>query len=77
MNRMYVDFLSRFAELFFFKKSWEPYSTSTNLTLILLLMVLLQVSIEEKLTNLKKEKRIIKEEIDRINPELHKVIFQL
>lgn len=34
----------------------------------------MQRSIEDKLTNLKKEKQNIKEEIDRITPELLKVI---
>lgn len=36
--------------------------------------VLLQKSIDDKLANLKKEKRNIKQEIDRISPELQKVI---
>lgn len=54
-----------------------PLCNPTELTLILLLLILLQRSIEDKLTNLKKEKRIIKEEIDRINPDLRKVNFEL
>ena len=37
--------------------------------------ILLQRSIEDKLTNLRQEKEIIKEEIDRISPELQKVIL--
>ena len=39
-----------------------------------LLVLYLQRSIEDKLTNLKKEKQNIKEEIDRITPEFLKVI---
>lgn len=41
----------------------------------MLLMILLQRSIEDKLENLKREKHIIKEEIDRLKPELQKVMM--
>ena len=37
-------------------------------------MILLQRSIKDKLENLKKEKQIIKEETDRVQPELLKVM---
>ena len=54
----------------------SPFCASTEWTLFSLLLILLQKSIEDKLANMKKEKRVIKEEIDRINPELRKVNFQ-
>lgn len=54
----------------------SPFCASTESTLFSLLLILLQKSIEDKLANMKKEKRVIKEEIDRINPELRKVNFQ-
>lgn len=37
--------------------------------------MLLQRSIEDKLASLRQEREIIKEEIDRISPELQKVIL--
>lgn len=40
-----------------------------------MLVFCLQRSIEDKLTNLKKEKKIIKNEINRITPEVHKVTY--
>ena len=54
----------------------SPFCASTESILLSLLLILLQKSIEDKLANMKKEKRVIKEEIDRINPELRKVNFQ-